>query len=322
VSASGHGVIRLAKHGQNRLDPAFRPKKASHLNPTLAINPSVAVFGRENAILTGTSRRYFVPDFPGPLSLKATLQGTSTWKVEDRECRVSESTYLVVNDRQPYTITYDEPHDVTTFVLLFKKDYLEEISAGIRQSGDSILDDPFCTERIEVPIRLHAGPSGVLRKLRMFANELGNSSLEREFWDLRFHELGVALASELSLSAPRATDISAAKPATKSELLRRVSLGRDFMISMSDRPITVEDAARASCISTFHFHRLFRQVFGVSPHAFLRNFRMQRAANMLRFTEETVSEIVGRVGFQSVSSFSGAFRRQYGLSPSLFRNGD
>lgn len=297
----------------------FRPKKASNLNPTLAINPPINTFGLQNAILTGTSRKYFVPNFAGPLSLKATLQGTSTWKVDDRECRVSESTYLVVNDGQPYTITYDEPRDVTTFVLLFRKGYLEEVIGGMRQCGNSIVDEPFRSESIEVPIRLHAGSSDVLRKLRSFANELGTILVERELWDLRFHQLAVALVSELSLSAPSATSISAIKQSTRAELLRRISIGRDFLISMSDRPVTVEDAAREACISTFHFHRVFLQTFGVSPHVFLRNVRMERAAHMLQSTPASVSEIVERVGFQSVSSFSGAFRHEFGLSPRLFR---
>ena len=309
----------MAQLEQRRRSVAFLPRKVASLNPGLAINPPTETFGFQNAILTGTSRRYFVPDFPGPLSLKATLQGTSTWKVDGRECRVSESTYLLVNAGQPYTIMYDEPHDVTTFVLLFRNGYLEEISGGMHLSERPMLDDPFRSERIEVPIRLHAGESDVLRKLRSFANELGRTPVAPEIWDLRFHELGVTLVKEMGSSAPRASDISASKESTRLELLRRVSIGRDFLVSMSDTPVTVEHAARVACISTFHFHRVFAQAFGLSPHLCLRNFRMQRAAHMLQFSDEPIADIVLRVGLQSASSFSEAFRRQYGISPILFR---
>src|SRR5579875_3611619 len=115
----------------------------ARINSELAINPPVATFGLQNAILTGTSKRYFIPDFTGPLSLKTTLRGISTWTVDGRERRVSESTYLLVNAKQPYTISYDEPSDVTTFVLLFKDGFLEEIAAGMRLGLNSSLDDPF-----------------------------------------------------------------------------------------------------------------------------------------------------------------------------------
>ena len=306
---------------QSRKDVSTLPKRAARLNPGLAINPHAATFGRQNAILTGTSHRYFVPDFPGPLSLKATLQGISTWKVDERECRVSESTYLVVNSGQPYTISYDEPDIVTTFVLLFRDDYLEELVAGMRSSQRATLDDPFRTEPIEVPIRLYAGESVVLRKLRRFASELGQRAVARELWDMKFHELGLALVNEMSDSAPSPSSISAAKASTRDELLRRVSIGRDFLISMSDQDITVEDAARAACVSTFHFHRSFVELFGVSPYHFLRDFRMLRAARLLKINDQPIATILSRVGFHSASSFSGAFRKRFGVGPHAFRNG-
>jgi hypothetical protein len=87
----------------------YNAKKAAIRNPDLPINPAAAGFGTRNAILTGTSRRYFVPDFSGPLSIKATLQGISTWKVDGRDFRVSESSFLLVNAGQPYTIRMTSP---------------------------------------------------------------------------------------------------------------------------------------------------------------------------------------------------------------------
>ena len=105
----------------------YSAKKAAIRNPDLPINPAAASFGTRNAILTGTSRHYFVPDFAGPLSIKATLQGISTWKVNGRDFRVTESSFLVVNAGQPYTITYDEPDEVTTFCLLFQTGYVERL---------------------------------------------------------------------------------------------------------------------------------------------------------------------------------------------------
>lgn len=184
-----------------------------------------------------------------------------------------------------------------------------------------MLDDPFRAEQIEVPIRLYAGQSEVLQKLRSFAIELQRGALASELWDLKFHQLGVALINEMSSAVPHASEVPAVKESTRIELLRRVSVGRDFLVSMSDKAITVEDAARAACISTFHFHRLFAQLFGQSPHVFLRDFRMQRAAQMLKFNDEPVAEIVSRIGFHSISSFSGAFRKRFGVGPHLFRKG-
>lgn len=303
-----------------RLPNQFRPRIAARLNPDLAINPDVTTFGLKNAILTGNSHRYYVPDFAGPLSLKATLQGSATWRVEGRQFRVCESTYLVINDGQPYTIAYDEPTDVTTFVLLFKRGYLEQIAAGMVATGASLLDDPFLALPLDVPLHLHAGQSKVLRQLRMFAHELGRTAIGAETWDARFHNLAIALIRETRLSSPNPFTISATKLSTRVELLRRATIGRDFLISTSENQKTVEDAARAACLSTFHFHRVFAQAFGVSPHVFLRDARLERAANLLRDTDLPIFQIVGRIGLRSVTSFTNAFRQKYGSTPDRFRS--
>jgi len=297
----------------------MRLQKAQRLNPELPVNPGAGAFGSCNAILTGTSKKYYVENFCGPLSLKATLDGTSTWRVGSRDYRVSESTYLIVNAGQPYTISFDEPRDVTTFCLFFRDGYIEQLVSAKQTKLPAALDDPFRTAQVEFPVRLHDGSSKVLEELRGFARDLECQSIGREGWELRFQRLGEMLIGDLDRAGPRSADIRAAKESTRGELLRRVLVGRDFLISMSDRDISVENAARAACMSTFHFHRVFQQAFGVSPYTFLRNYRMSRASRMLRSSDIPVFEVAQRVGFISVGSFGNAFQRSFRMSPQAYR---
>lgn len=295
------------------------PRTAARLNPHLAINPPVEQFGNVNAVLTGTSRRYHVADFRGPLSLKATLAGTATWRVQERDCRVSESTYIVVNADDPYTIRFDEFYDVTTFCLFFRNGYVEQLNSALSQSMPAMLDDPFCARAVEFPLKMHSGSSTVLERLRSFARELENGLISDDVWELRFGQLATSLLLESKFAIPKAESIWAAKRSTREELLKRVSMGRDFLLSLSDRPIVTEDAAKAACMSAFHFHRVFRQTFGIPPHVFLRNHRMARAAHMLQFTSAPIEEIVQRVGLTSVGSFTAAFKEVFGMTPSRYR---
>jgi AraC family transcriptional regulator len=297
----------------------YNAKKAAILNPDLAINPAATSFGTRNAILTGTSRRYFVPDFSGPLSVKATLQGISTWKVSGRDFRVSESAFLVVNSGQPYTIAYDGPEEVTTFCLLFQTGFVERLATAMDLSTARSLEDPFRTDSKEFRTALQPEPNKLLKHLRRFAIWLAMQTMAEETWELSFYEFAIALLRDTRNASPTAERIGAIKCATREELLRRASVGRDFLLSMSDQPITVEDAARAACLSTFHFHRTFVQVFHISPHQFLRNFRMLRAEQMLRSTSLPVIEIAHRVGFVSVGSFGSTFAKTRGLAPTSYR---
>lgn len=81
--------------------------------------------------------------------------------------------------------------------------------------------------------------------------------------------------------------------------------------------------ARVAAWSEQHFHRVFREVVGESVHGYVRRTRIEHAANQLTFDRGTpILEIAQKCGFQSLSSFSKAFRSVFGTSPGRWRRGD
>jgi len=81
----------------------------------------------------------------------------------------------------------------------------------------------------------------------------------------------------------------------------------------------VDDLARAAGLSRAHFSREFRAAFGDSPHAYLLTRRLERAAALLRTTDNSVAEICFSVGLSSVGSFTSSFTRTFGRSPTAYR---
>jgi AraC-like DNA-binding protein len=84
-------------------------------------------------------------------------------------------------------------------------------------------------------------------------------------------------------------------------------------------PLDVAVLARAAFASPSHFSRSFRQAFGETPHQYLLRRRIERAKELLRGTEHSVTEICLSVGFQSLGSFSTAFRSLVGEPPTAYR---
>jgi AraC-like DNA-binding protein len=84
-------------------------------------------------------------------------------------------------------------------------------------------------------------------------------------------------------------------------------------------PLDVDELARAAGLSRAHFSREFRRTYGESPHAYLLTRRLERAAALLRTTDNSVAEICFSVGLQSVGSFTTSFTRTYGVSPTRYR---
>src|SRR5207249_4204052 len=80
------------------------------------------------------------------------------------------------------------------------------------------------------------------------------------------------------------------------ELYRRLYHARDFMHAHLDQPLTLERISGAACLSRCHFLRIFRQLFGLTPHQYLTEKRLQKALTLLQDTNEPVTAIGLSVG--------------------------
>lgn len=82
--------------------------------------------------------------------------------------------------------------------------------------------------------------------------------------------------------------------------------------------ISLEDLAKAACISRFHFARQFRVATGLSPMEFVLNTRVEAGREILRRGELKISTLAVALGFFDQSHFTRAFRRVTGLAPRQF----
>ncbi|MFL5870340.1 MAG: helix-turn-helix domain-containing protein [Solirubrobacterales bacterium] len=101
---------------------------------------------------------------------------------------------------------------------------------------------------------------------------------------------------------------------------RHLQRARDLADSRYFEPLRVDDMAAAAGLSRAHFSREFRRTFGESPYAYLLTRRLERAAALLRNTDQSVAEICFAVGLKSVGSFTMSFTRSYGVSPTAYRS--
>lgn len=95
--------------------------------------------------------------------------------------------------------------------------------------------------------------------------------------------------------------------------------GRDAMDRAYAQPLDVPALARLAHSSPAHFSRQFRAVFGETPHRYLQRRRVERAMQLLRETDRSVTEICFDVGFNSLGTFSRTFSDVVGESPSSYR---
>jgi AraC-like DNA-binding protein len=88
-----------------------------------------------------------------------------------------------------------------------------------------------------------------------------------------------------------------------------------------ERKWTVADLATEAAASRSLLDGRFREVLGLSPIRYVKEWRMRIAQDLLATTDVTVASVARRVGYDSEEAFSRAFKRAYGRSPSLWRAG-
>ena len=100
---------------------------------------------------------------------------------------------------------------------------------------------------------------------------------------------------------------------------RRLCLARTLLREMRQPAPSIEALAREVQISPFHFMRQFEAVFGLTPHQYRIQTRLDAAKDLLARGQHSVTDVCFEVGFSSLGSFSTLFARRVGESPSAYR---
>jgi AraC-like DNA-binding protein len=101
--------------------------------------------------------------------------------------------------------------------------------------------------------------------------------------------------------------------------LRRLRRARDRMDREYAQPLDVPALARTALMSPAHFSRRFRDVYSETPYSYLMTRRIERAKELLRRGDLSVTAVCFEVGCTSLGSFSARFTELVGETPSTYR---
>ena len=106
---------------------------------------------------------------------------------------------------------------------------------------------------------------------------------------------------------------------TAPDVYERLCRAREFIDLCYDLPLNLDQMSSQACFSRYHFLRLFRQAFNITPHQYLVERRIERAKELLSSEDLRVTDICFEVGFESLGSFSSLFHKTVGHAPITYR---
>jgi AraC family transcriptional regulator len=262
------------------------------------------------------------PSTPGPddprLCIKWLERGAEALVLNQRRLTLDEDSYLILNAHTKHTSVYRGDTEVHACAVFFADEL-------VRQTMADELADPAPHDapdprgfRFHDHLRPHGDALSAL--LRRIATRVATQD-EADLWleEQVVAVLAAALQGEHTLQHTSLAIVSV-KPATRHELLRRVWMAADYITSNYQQPLTLDDIAASARLSRFHLVRLFRQVHGMTPHAYLLGKRLAVAQRLLLQTRLDLNEIADRAGFGSRWSLFRHLRKRSGAGGVALRH--
>lgn len=262
------------------------------------------------------------PSYADRLSLKCTFSGHETYYLRQRPVTVAPEQLLVVNAGQQYASAIRSEEWVHSFAIYFDRQLVADVAAAHRASDELLLTNPWAPATPEVWFfeQLHAAPPALQLHLRRLQQELARRPFTAlELDEQLCHVLGALLRLQQRHVARSAERLAAVKRSTRLEICRRLYLAKAFIDDAPAEALTLEGIAQAGMLSKNHLLRHFRQLFGLSPHAYATGVRLTRARTLLTRSDLPVQAISAEVGFASPSAFGRLFKAALQLTPQQYR---
>ena len=109
------------------------------------------------------------------------------------------------------------------------------------------------------------------------------------------------------------------KNITYNDYVQRINKVVAYINNHLDETLDLKTLANEAALSDFHFHRIFKALKGEAIGGYITRLRLEATARLLRYTALTIEEIAFNIGYETPTSLSKAFKKQYGISPTEYR---
>lgn len=225
-------------------------------------------------------------------------------RTEGRRYTLKDMSVFPCNPGQPHRVEEMDIADFLSYVVYMDNSLLRSTAEELYGSGDLVFKSrcfafsPAIRDLLSTYIReCRIGQPGFTLMQESLALQLAVTLLREGSHNL----------SDLSCRHISFSDDAAVKKAI------------EYLAENYQNNISLSEIARETHYSSYHFVRLFKRHTGVTPFEYLQNLRIEKAKDLLRKTDCSISQICDLCAFGSLSHFSRVFREKTGVSPTKYK---
>ena len=224
----------------------------------------------------------------------------------------------------PHDHGEEQNHTAAMQELLRDGAHFQNIADIFRQLGDPNRIRIFwllchCEECVvNIAAMVDMSSPAVSHHLRVLKDS-GLLSSRREGREVYYRASDAAQSRLLHEMIEQVMDVACPQWREEAEQVKIIREIHDHLTEHMEQRVTIEELARQYLINPTTLKTVFKEVYGSSLAAHMKEHRMEKAAALLRETDMSVAEIAGQVGYESQSKFTAAFKEQFGLLPTAYR---
>lgn len=219
----------------------------------------------------------------------------------------------------------EEPaHTEVVRQMLEKEDTFQELSDIFRQLGDANRIRIFwllchCEECVvNIADMVDMSSPAVSHHLRVLKDS-GLLDSRRDGREVYYRAADAPQSRLLHEMIEQVMDVACPQWREEAEQVKIIREIHDHLTEHMEQRATIEELSHRYLINPTTLKTVFKEVYGNSLAAHMKEHRMEKAAALLRETDMSVAEIAGQVGYESQSKFTAAFKEQFGQLPTAYR---
>lgn len=275
-------------------------------------------FGTENIVVNAQAKNIEYKNISSPLSLKYAISGREWYSFSGREVLVDNEHFLLMDQERTYSTFIQSDSTVESFCIFFENDVLDELHTFYQTKTSSLLDDPHHFQAYDQPIieKRFKVDVELLQLLHDLKEQVDSG--EAEFLDYRIYPvLNKVFLAQQALK-DHIAQLPFGRKATRLELYKRIALVQDYIDSCPQEKLDLDTLAKISCLSKYHFLRVFKEIHGISPHKYIVQRKLEHSIKLIK-TGIPIVEVSRAIGFNSAAAYCRLFKQRLGQSPGSLR---
>ena len=251
------------------------------------------------------------------LGIKYVVSGEETYYANGKKFMVREGEYIIGNDFTKSIVEINQEKAVEGICIDISTQIVSDVAAfyDLQPSNlkEFLLSDQFFVNRYNVKNTSIGYSLSEINK-RIKSGSFANSLQEQEL----FYSLAESIITDQRFIFDHLNNLDFKKNITNEEVFRLILQAKNFIDENIKENLSLDEISVTIGISKYHFIRVFKQAFGVSPYQYQKRKRLDFAKFDLLNGNDILYTAI-RYGFPDAPTFSKAFKQQFGQTPGAVR---